>query len=105
MRWLAILSWQTKMSLAVSGGVHTAQDAIKSMMAGARAVQLTSVLLAHGPERLRAILDGVRTWLDEHEYESIAQLTGSMNHARCPDPAAYERGNYVRILQSWTGGR
>jgi dihydroorotate dehydrogenase (fumarate) len=103
-RWLAILSWQTKMSLAVSGGVHTPIDAIKSMMAGARAVQLTSALLQHGPGRLREILDGVRTWLEEHEYESIAQLTGSMNHARCPDPAAYERGNYVRLLQSWTGG-
>ena len=105
LRWLAILSWQTRMSLAITGGVHTAQDAVKAMMAGARAVQLTSALLAHGPERLRTILDGVRAWLEEHEYESVAQLTGSMNHARCPDPAAYERGNYVRILQSWTGAR
>jgi dihydroorotate dehydrogenase (fumarate) len=103
LRWLAILSWQTPMTLAVSGGVHTAIDAIKAMMAGARAVQLASALLAAGPERLRAILDDVRTWLAEHEYESVAQLTGSMSHARCPDPAAYERGNYVRILQEWTG--
>jgi dihydroorotate dehydrogenase (fumarate) len=103
LRWLAILSWQTKMSLAVTGGVHTPIDAIKSMMAGARAVQLTSALLKHGPSRLKEILDGVRTWLLEHEYESVAQLTGSMNLAHCPDAAAYERGNYVRILQSWTG--
>lgn len=103
LRWLAILSWQTPLTLACSGGVHTATDAIKAMMAGARAVQMGSALLANGPERLRGILADVRAWLVEHEYESIAQLTGSMNHARCPDPAAYERGNYVRILQEWTG--
>ena len=103
LRWLAILSWRTPLTLAASGGVHTATDAIKAMMAGARAVQLTSALLRHGPSRLKEILDGVRTWLVEHEYESVAQLTGSMNLAHCPDAAAYERGNYVRILQSWTG--
>ncbi len=102
-RWLAILSWQTKMSLAASGGVHTAADAIKAMMAGACAVQVSSALLRAGPEHLRTMIDGVRDWLAEHEYESVAQLTGSMNHARCPDPAAYERGNYVRILQGWSG--
>lgn len=101
LRWLAILSWQTDMSLAASGGVHTATDAIKAMMAGASAVQLSSVLLRAGPERLRTLVDEVGAWLEAHEYESVAQLTGSMNHARCPDPAAYERGNYVRVLQGW----
>jgi dihydroorotate dehydrogenase (fumarate) len=103
LRWLAILSWQTPMTFAASGGVHSALDAVKALMAGARAVQLTSALLAGGPHRLRTVIGDLRTWLAEHEYESIAQLTGSMSHARCPDPAGYERGNYVRMLQEWTG--
>jgi dihydroorotate dehydrogenase (fumarate) len=103
LRWLAILSWQTKMTLAASGGVHSSQDAIKAMMAGARAVQFSSALLRSGPGHLRIVLDEIRAWLELHEYESVAQLTGNMNHSHCPDPAAYERGNYVRILQSWTG--
>lgn len=102
-RWLAILSWQTKMTLAASGGVHTSLDAVKVLMAGASAVQTTAALLRGGPSELRRIVDGLATWLEEHEYESVAQLRGSMNHAHCPDPAAYERGNYVRILQGWSG--
>lgn len=102
-RWLAILSWQTKMSLAASGGVHTALDAVKVLMAGASAVQTTAALLRGGPSELRRIVDGLATWLEDHEYESVAQMRGSMNHAHCPDPAAYERGNYVRILQGWSG--
>lgn len=102
-RWLAILSWQTKMSLAASGGVHTALDAVKVLMAGASAVQTTAALLRGGPSELRRIVDGLSTWLEDHEYESVAQMRGSMNHAHCPDPAAYERGNYVRILQGWSG--
>lgn len=102
-RWLAILSWQTRMSLAASGGVHSPLDAVKAVMAGASAVQLTAALLGRGPEAMTEMVQGLAAWLAEHEYESIGQLRGCMNHARCPDPAAYERGNYVRLLQSWTG--
>ncbi len=102
-RWLAILSAQCRLSFAASGGVHSAIDAVKSLMSGAHAVQLVSALLRHGPEHLRTVLDGLRTWLQEHEYTSLGQMVGSMNLAHCPSPAAYERADYVHILQSWHG--
>jgi len=73
------------------------------MMAGASAVQLVSALLRHGPGHLREVIAGVHTWLDEHDYTSLAQLTGSMNLSRCPEPAAYERANYMTLLQSFHG--
>jgi dihydroorotate dehydrogenase (fumarate) len=100
-RWLAILSGRIRASLAASGGVHSATDAIKAVMAGAQAVQLVSVLLQHGPERLIALLRDLRHWMEEREYESVQQMCGSMGLDRCPDPAAFERGNYVRLLQTW----
>lgn len=103
LRWLAILSGRTKLSLAASGGVHSALDAVKAMMTGAHAVQMVSALLAHGPGHLRAVIDEVRTWLEEHEYESVAQLTGSMSLSRSPNPAAYERANYLTLLHSFHG--
>lgn len=101
LRWLAILSGRTKLSLSVSGGVHTALDAVKAMMTGAHSVQVVSALLKRGPGYLRTIIDEVRAWMEEHEYESVAQLTGSMNLERCPEPSAYERGNYMSLLQSF----
>ncbi|MEZ4301814.1 MAG: hypothetical protein R3B70_43165, partial [Polyangiaceae bacterium] len=101
LRWLAVLSGHRHENLACSGGVHTATDAIKALMAGATVVQMVSALLHHGPARLTQIRDEVTRWMEEHEYESLAQLRGSMNLARCPDPGAFERGNYVRILQSF----
>jgi dihydroorotate dehydrogenase (fumarate) len=70
-------------------------------MAGADGVQIVSALLARGPAYLKEVIAGFRAWADEHEYESLAQMRGSMSLARCPDPASFERGNYVRILQSW----
>ncbi len=101
LRWLAILSPHLRGSLAVSGGVHAATDAVKAVLAGAHAVQIVSVLLRHGPRVLSALLAGLQVWLAEHGYESIDQLRGAMNLKRCPDPAAFERANYIRILQSW----
>lgn len=101
LRWLAILSPQARGSLAVSGGVHTTDDIIKALLAGAHAVQLVSVLLRHGPRILTSLLGGLRTWLTERGYEGVDQLRGSLNHGRCPDPSAFERANYIRILQSW----
>jgi dihydroorotate dehydrogenase (fumarate) len=100
-RWLAILSGRTRLSLAASGGVHSAEGVIKAVMAGADAVQLVSVLLQHGPERLRTILKDLRGWLVEREYDSLKQMKGSMSLGRCPDPAAFERGNYIKLLQGW----
>lgn len=101
LRWLAILSGRVRCSLAATGGVHTALDALKAVMAGAHAVQLVSVLLKDGVESLRTVREGMARWLEEHEYESLRQAQGSMNLTRCPDPKALERANYAAILQSW----
>ncbi len=103
LRWLAILSSQRECSLAVSGGVHSVEDAIKAIMCGADGVQMVSALLQHGPGRLTEVRNGLRDWLVDHEYESLDQMRGSMNLAHSPDPAAFERANYMQILQSWRG--
>ncbi len=103
LRWLAILSGRVKANLAVTGGVHTAQDAIKAVMAGAHAVQCVSALLARGPEHLTRLKDGVSKWLEENEYESLKQMQGSMGLEKCSDPRAYERANYIQMLNSWKG--
>lgn len=103
LRWLAILSGQRKLDFAASGGVHETLDVVKAIMAGATSVQVVSSLLRKGPTHLTHLRDGLSHWLESHEYTSLAQLRGSMNLARCPDPASFERGNYMRILQSWEG--
>ena len=103
LRWLAILSGRLDTSLAVTGGVHTSLDAVKAIMAGADAIQLVSTLLRHGPEQLAALRRDLALWLEEHEYDSLEQMKGSMNLQRCPNPAAHERANYMTILQSWWG--
>jgi dihydroorotate dehydrogenase (fumarate) len=103
LRWLAVLSGRTPLSLAASGGVHTTLDAVKAMMSGAHAVQMVSALLRHGPSYLREVIEGVGSWMESHEYASVAQLTGSMSLSRCPEPAAYERANYMTLLQSFHG--
>lgn len=102
LRWLAILSSESSVELAVSGGVHNTVDAIKAVMCGADVVQMVSELLQQGPHRLRSVRDKFENWLEEHEYESLEQLRGSMNLSRSPDPAAFERANYMRILQSFS---
>ncbi len=99
--WLGILSAQIEAPLAISGGVHTGIDAVKTVMAGASAVQMVSALLLHGPEHLARVRDDFTAWMVEHEYESVDQMRGSMNLACCPDPAAFERLNYVRLLMGW----
>ncbi len=101
LRWLAILSCRVSSSLAVTGGVHSEIDAVKSLMAGAHAVQMVSALLEHGPEHLLTVRENLERWLCEHEYDSLRQLQGSMNLENCPNPTAYERANYVQVLQSW----
>lgn len=101
LRWLAILSPTHQGSLAASGGVHTAMDVAKAILSGAHAVQLVSVLLKHGPHVLTALLRELEAWMVEHSYTHVAEFRGAMNLRRCPDPAAFERANYQRILQSW----
>ncbi len=103
LRWLAVLSTQLGCSLAVSGGVHTAIDAVKAVMCGAHGVQMVSALLQNGPERLTQVRDGLERWLVENEYESLDQMRASMNLENSPDPSAFERANYMQILQSWRG--
>jgi dihydroorotate dehydrogenase (fumarate) len=101
LRWLAILSGRVKATLVATGGIHTALDAVKTLMAGAHAVQMVSALLKHGPEYLRLVRDELARWMTEHGYESVDSMSGSLSLTRCPDPAAYERANYIHLLQSW----
>jgi dihydroorotate dehydrogenase (fumarate) len=101
LRWLAILSRQLSSDLAVSGGVHEATDAIKAIMTGASAVQIVSALLAFGPDHLTVVRDSMVQWMEENGYSSVRQMRGSMALDRCPDPAAFERANYMRTLQTW----
>jgi dihydroorotate dehydrogenase (fumarate) len=101
LRWLAILSGRVKCDLAASGGVHTGLDAVKTVMVGASAIQVVSALLHHGPNQLKKIKDEMVRWMEDHEYESLKQMQGSMSLLHCPDPAAFERANYTRILQTW----
>jgi dihydroorotate dehydrogenase (fumarate) len=100
-RWLAILSGRVNASLAVTGGVHTSVDALKAIMAGAHAVQVVAALLQNGPGFLAILLKDLERWLEDHEYESLRQAQGSMSLLRSPDPQAFERGNYMRVLQTW----
>ncbi len=101
LRWLAVLCGRVDASLAATGGVHTAVDVIKAVMAGADVTQMVSALLLGGPDVIRTTLAGVRSFLEEHEYESLAQMKGSMSLRTVPDPAAVVRANYTRVLESW----
>lgn len=101
LRWLAILRDRLPVELSCSGGVHTAEDALKAVMAGADTVQLVSCLLRHGPGRIGEILRKMTLWLEEFEYDSIDEARGSMSHRQTPNPEAVERANYLKILQSW----
>jgi dihydroorotate dehydrogenase (fumarate) len=101
LRWLAIVAPHVQVPLAISGGVHSGLDAIKSVMAGASAVQVVSALLKNGPEHLRTLRVEMERWMEEHEYQSLEQMRGNMSLAHCPDPNAFSRANYMRILQSW----
>lgn len=105
LRWLAILHGREPVQLALSGGVHTPVDAVKGLMAGADVLQVVSALLKNGPEHIGLLRDGLEGWMREHEYESLDQLRGSMSLLRCPDPEAFERANYMRVLHTWRPGR
>lgn len=102
LRWLAILSaCERRYDLAVSGGVYSAGDAVKAILCGADAVQVVSAVLAYGPACLSGMLDGLRGWLDNHGTGSLREMKGLMDRKHCPNAAAFERANYVHILQSW----
>lgn len=102
MRWAALLYGRTQLSLAVTGGFHQSTDVIKALLAGADVVHLCSVLLKQGVGRLSEILSELEQWLDEHDYESIEQLKGSVSQQHAIDPSAYERANYVQVLDNYS---
>ncbi|MEQ1913394.1 MAG: dihydroorotate dehydrogenase-like protein, partial [Vicinamibacterales bacterium] len=101
LHWLAILSGRVQASLAVTGGVHTALDVVKATMAGAHVTQMVSALLMHGPGHLRTVLDDLAVWMEKHEWDSLATMRGNMSLSKVPDPDAYERANYMLMLQGW----
>jgi len=103
LHWTAILSGRVRFSLAVTGGVHNAVDVVKATMAGAHATQMVSALLMHGPGHLRSVLAELRAWMEKHEWASLASMRGNLSFSRVPDPDAYERANYMLLLQSWKG--
>ena len=100
LRWLAILHGKVKASLAATTGIHEAADVLKAIMAGADAVQLASVLLKKGVKQVEIILNDMKKWMQEKEYESIEQMKGSMSYKSVAEPAAYTRANYMKTLQS-----
>jgi dihydroorotate dehydrogenase (fumarate) len=104
LRWIAILRDAVPASLAGTGGAHDWQGALKLLLAGADVVMVASAALAHGPAVITDMLDGLRLWMTEREYESVEQLKGSLSRASGPDPAAFERGNYMRALVSYAPG-
>jgi dihydroorotate dehydrogenase (fumarate) len=101
LRWVAILHGRITADLAVTSGVHNHVDVLKSLMAGAKVTMMASALLRKGPRRITKILKRMGKWMEEHEYESVSQMQGSMSQQSVAEPAAFERANYMKILQSW----
>jgi dihydroorotate dehydrogenase (fumarate) len=97
--WVGILYGRVRASLAATTGVYRREDVIKLLMVGADVTMLCSALLRHGVGHLRHVEQGVRTWMEEHEYESVQQMQGSMSQLRCPDPGAFERAQYMRAVK------
>lgn len=102
LRWIAILHGKFPVSLAATSGIHTSEDALKALLAGADVAMLASALIRHGPGHLAQMLAELSQWLDENEYTSVNQLRGSLSQASCPDPAAFERASYMRTLVSFS---
>ena len=101
LRWIAILFGQIKASMALTSGVHNSEDIIKVMMAGGDVAMTCSELLMNGTKRIKELLDGVKSWMEENEYESIEMMKGSMSQKSVAEPAAFERANYMKTLQSY----
>jgi dihydroorotate dehydrogenase (fumarate) len=102
LHWVAILFGRVHADLGVTGGVHSAPDVLKSMMAGAHIAMMTSALLQNGILHAAVVLREMTRWMEEHEYESVRQMRGSMSQRSAANPAAFERGNYMRVLSSYT---
>ncbi len=102
LRWIALLYGRLNASLAATSGIHRASDALKMLMAGADVTMLCSTLLRHGIPQIGMIERELKDWLVEHEYESIAQLKGSLSQKKCPEPAAFERAQYMKALTGYS---
>ncbi|RMF04150.1 MAG: dihydroorotate dehydrogenase-like protein [Chloroflexi bacterium] len=101
LRWIAILYGQLDVDFALTSGIHTYQDVLKGLMAGANVTMMASELLHFGTGRITEILADLQAWMEEHEYESVKQMQGSMSQKHVAEPAAFERANYMKVLHSW----
>ena len=101
LRWVAILFGRLPVDLAITSGIHTSEDVLKALMAGAKVTMMASELLQNGIRRIGQILEELNTWMTEHEYESVRQMIGSLSQQHCPQPAAFERANYMKTLASY----
>ena len=101
LRWVAILYGQVSVDFAITSGVHSHEDVLKSMMAGANVAMMASEILQNGIERLTDILTDMTLWMETHEYESVRQMQGSLSRRHASEGAAFERANYMKTLQSW----
>ena len=100
-RWVSILYGRVPVDFAVTRGVHSYEDVLKGVMAGANVTMMASELLRNGVQRIGLVVQEVARWLEEHEYHSLAQARGSMSQQNVAEPAAFERANYMKVLQSW----
>jgi dihydroorotate dehydrogenase (fumarate) len=101
LRWVSILYGRVDCDFAITSGVHTHQDVLKGLMAGAKATCMTSAILKNGPYRIANVLHDLEQWMEEHEYESVKQMQGSMSQKNVKEPTAFERANYMKMLHSW----
>lgn len=101
LRWVAILHGRVAADLAITSGIHTSEDVVKGLMAGAKVTMMASELLQKGVRRISQVLNELIDWMREHEYESVAQMIGAMSQQHCAEPAAFERANYMKMLQSY----
>ena len=104
LRWIAILRGRVRASLAATGGAHSPDDVLKLLLAGADCVMIASSLLRKGPSHVATLVAGVEAWMTERDYVSVEQMKGSLSQQACPDPAAFERSNYMKALTSYAGG-
>lgn len=103
LRWIAILHGRVSASLALTSGLHTGEDMVKALLAGANVGMIASTVYRNGFSQVKTILDQLTAWAEEKEYESVKQMIGSMSQQNSPDPAAFERGNYMKALTSYSG--
>lgn len=101
MRWIAILKGRIFADLAATGGIHYGEDVIKMLMVGSNITMLCSTLLRYGVDYIEDIRDEMVNWMEEHEYESVRQMQGSMSQMNVPDPGSFERAQYMKALNSY----